>query len=82
MTLLGVVDGTPQCTCGAGDNPTATHRAVCLTVAWTQPHAMVTDSGQVFYPTTPGDAYQFASYHQARPLRPDVFPFHPKKADR
>lgn len=77
-TLLGVTDGdgdpdAPACTC-----QTDPHRGTCMTVAWTQPHAMVTDRGDVYYPTNAGDAYEFARYYSARPLRPDVFPFAPK----
>lgn len=41
-------------------------------VAATQPHAMVNDAGDVFYPDSPEDAAWFAAEHNARPLHPDA----------
>lgn len=69
-SLQGVAPDPPPCTCG--QDP---HRASCMVVAWTQPHAMVSDRGEVFYPYSRGDAWELASLHRARPLRPDVFPY-------
>jgi hypothetical protein len=39
-----------------------------LEVAATQPHVMVNDDGDVFYPDSPEDAAYFAEHHAARPL--------------
>jgi hypothetical protein len=37
-------------------------------VAMTQPHAMVNDDGDVFYPDGPDDARHFVEHHGAWPL--------------
>lgn len=39
------------------------------------PHAMVSPTGDVFYPDNPDDAVWFAVEHDAVPLDPDVFPW-------
>lgn len=46
-----------------------------LEVARSQAHAMVTDSGDVFYPDDEEDARWFAEEHGARPINVDAFPF-------
>jgi hypothetical protein len=66
--LLGVAAG-PECTCGAGDD--RLHSITCMVVAATQPHAMVNDSGEVFYPDSEEDEAFFAEHHGARRLHPD-----------
>lgn len=48
---------------------TGLHDIDCATVAETQPHAMVNDAGDVFYPDNAEDAQWFAREHGARPLR-------------
>jgi hypothetical protein len=50
-------------------------RTESLDVALSQPHAMVNDSGEVFYPDGEEDARWFADEHGARPLNADAFPF-------
>lgn len=45
-------------------------RVESLDVAATQPHAMVNDAGDVFYPDGPEDAAEFAAEHGARFLNP------------
>lgn len=70
----------PACTCGGfpqRGRPGAPvlHSITCMAEAWTQPHAMVTDDGDVFYPDNEEDARHFTEGFDARPLRPDVFPF-------
>lgn len=54
----------PACTCGGQD----VHSLHCLAVAATQPHAMINDSGEVFYPDNADDADFFAREHGARPV--------------
>lgn len=53
------------CTCGAVGE---LHSITCLWEAWTQPHAMVNDHGEVFYPDNAEDAAHFAEHEGARPL--------------
>ncbi len=62
----------PPCTCGATDDR---HAITCFTVAWTQPHAMHNLAGEVFYPDSADDARDLARDFDARPMRPDMFPF-------
>ena len=57
----------PACTCGAS---TSLHDVDCLKVAATQPHAMINDAGDVFYPDDASEAEWFAREHDARPLNP------------
>ena len=59
---------TLACTCYA---MTDLHDIDCATVAATQPHAMVNDAGDVFYPDNAEDAEWFAREHDARPLSPE-----------
>lgn len=49
------------------------HSVTCLTVAATQPNAMIDDDGDVYYPDNPEDADHFALHYGARPLDPDGF---------
>lgn len=46
------------------------HSIDCLTVAATQPHAMINDRLDVFYPDSPEDADHFARTYGARFLDP------------
>lgn len=53
------------CTCGTS---TTLHSVECLTVAVTQPHAMVNVQGDVFYPDSREDAEDFYNEYGARYL--------------
>lgn len=65
--------GTAVCTCGAEAD--ALHSITCMTVAVTQPHAMVCPDGFMFYADNEDDARQFALDFDARPVSPEVWPF-------
>lgn len=62
-TVATVLDGNPL--------PGVTS----LEAAVEQPHAMVNEDGDVFYPDSAEDAAWFAREHAARPLNPNAFPF-------
>lgn len=55
---------TVDCTCGADAG--GLHSIVCMTVAADQPHAMVDDHGDVYYPDNEDDAAVFIEHHGAR----------------
>lgn len=65
MSLQGVTPAGPDCGC-----PDRC-RVDCPTVAASQPHAMVNDAGEVFYPDGPEDAAYFAEHHGAHPIGPE-----------
>jgi hypothetical protein len=52
--------------CACGGAAGGWHRIGCQTTAATQPHAMVNDTGDVFYPDSAIDAALFALDHGAR----------------
>ena len=54
-----------RCTCMGRDTG---HTIWCLAIAASQPHAMINDEGEVFYPDNDADAALFARYHDAYPL--------------
>lgn len=54
----------PDCTCSTFR--TDLHSITYMVTAVTQPHAMVNDAGDVFYPDGPGDAVWFAEHEGAR----------------
>lgn len=62
-----------HCTCrpqeGRGGRAVL-HSIDCLTEAATQPHAMVNDELEVFYPDNPDDAAHFVHEYGARFLDP------------
>lgn len=60
-SVQGVAAAGPECTC-----PGRWHAIDCATVAATQPHVMVNDDREVFYPDGPEDAAYFAREHGAR----------------
>lgn len=69
---------TDRCTCRPlpterGGPPA--HRIDCLTQTVDQPHAMINDHDEVFYPDDREDARVFATEEGARPVRPDRFPY-------
>lgn len=79
--LLGVAGPAGDgCTCDDipavkdGRLPPGTHRIDCPVEAASQPHAMINDAGEVFYPDGPVDARLFADEDGARPLDPGRFP--------
>lgn len=51
------------------------HSITCIVEARTQPHAMVNDHGEIFYPDDIEDALAFAREEGARPLNSGDFPF-------
>lgn len=57
-----------RCTCNTVGN---LHAITCLITAAGQPHAMVNDALEVFYPDGPEDAQVFALHHGAEMLNPD-----------
>lgn len=57
-----------RCTCRAAAG--ALHSICCLISAATQPHAMIDDDGDVYYPDNPDDAQHFADAYGARMLDP------------
>lgn len=78
MSLQGTIAGPPPCSCGAVSASTASaglHSITCFVTAWTQPHAMFNLAGEVFYPDSAEDARELAAGFDARPMRPDIFPF-------
>lgn len=58
-----------RCRCGQ------VHSIDCITVARTQPHAMVDPDGGIYYPDNLEDARAFAQEEEAVPLCPADFPF-------
>lgn len=64
----------PTCTCrptpGPALVPDPIHAVDCAVTAATQPHAMVDDLGQVFYPDSAIDMAWFAREHGARFMDP------------
>jgi (2Fe-2S) ferredoxin len=66
--------GDTWCTCGCGGIDVL-HQLKCLTVAVTQPNAMVNPEGDVFYADDGDDARRLVRHHEAEPLSPDVWPF-------
>lgn len=65
MSRHAFAGGPARCTCGTRG---PLHSIVCMGVAAAQPHAMVNDAGEVFYPDDPDDAAWFAEQHGAYPL--------------
>ena len=62
-----------RCTCRPQEERArrpALHSIDCLINAATQPHAMVNDEFEVFYPDNPEDAAHFAHEYDARFLDP------------
>lgn len=57
--------GNAMSMCCFGKMAGRSHNIDCIAVAKTQPHAMVNDEGEVFYPDSPEDAAYFAEEHGA-----------------
>lgn len=73
MTRPGPTVGAAWCTCGVGVD--ALHLITCMTVAVTQPNAMVDPDGEVYYPDDVADAVRLYRTCEAVPVNPDVWPF-------
>ncbi len=58
------------------------HSITCPVIGRGQPHAMVTATGELWFPDNDGDAAHFAREFGARPVNPDRWPLNPIKTRR